>query len=43
MTLPEVVKIAVPCASVGASIRTWVRTPLASFICEARVRFQISS
>jgi hypothetical protein len=27
----------------GASIRTWVRTPLASFICEARVRFQISS
>ena len=42
-TLPEVEKIAGPCSSVGASIRTWVRTPLASFICDARVRFQISS
>jgi hypothetical protein len=42
-TLPEAANTAVPWSSVSAEIRTLVRRPVAFFIWEARVRFQISS
>jgi hypothetical protein len=33
----------VPCSPAARSSRTFVRIPVASFICEATVRFQIRS
>jgi hypothetical protein len=42
MTLPEAENVAVP-SFVAASKRTCVRSPVASFIWLATVRFQMSS